>query len=156
LNRFFSLHYLLPFILTVIVILHIAFLHENGSNNPLGISAISDKIPFTPYFTVKDLLGVYLFFYLFLVLCIRILTLIERYFLGNSQIRFGPNKVFVVGLAQIIFDGIKLFLCEFLLIYNLDELIFFFIPLLSFFFILLFFYFLNYYFNLISLIINFF
>jgi ubiquinol-cytochrome c reductase cytochrome b subunit len=50
LNRFFSLHYLLPFVITAIVIVHMAVVHFDGSNNPLGISSISDKISFFTYF----------------------------------------------------------------------------------------------------------
>lgn len=57
LNRFFSFHYLLPFIIAALVIVHILALHEYGSSNPLGISANIDKIPFHPYYTIKDLLG---------------------------------------------------------------------------------------------------
>jgi len=57
LNRFFSLHYLLPFIIAALALVHIIALHEYGSNNPIGISANLDKIPFHPYFTIKDLLG---------------------------------------------------------------------------------------------------
>jgi len=56
LNRFFSLHYLLPFIIAGLSIVHIAALHQYGSNNPLGIFA-GDKVPFTPYMLVKDILG---------------------------------------------------------------------------------------------------
>merc|ERR1712137_1202446 len=56
LNRFFSLHYLLPFVIAGLVIVHIAALHQYGSNNPLGIFA-GDKVPFTPYMLVKDILG---------------------------------------------------------------------------------------------------
>lgn len=55
LNRFFSLHFLFPFIIFAFVILHIILLHEDGSNNPLGTSTYVDRIPFSPYFTVKDL-----------------------------------------------------------------------------------------------------
>jgi len=65
LNRFFSLHYLLPFILAALVVVHLLALHINGSNNPLGISSNTDKIAFHPYFTIKDLLGIILFFILF-------------------------------------------------------------------------------------------
>ena len=56
LNRFFSLHYLLPFVLAGIVILHIWALHVPGNNNPTGISVKSDKdtVPFHPYYTIKD------------------------------------------------------------------------------------------------------
>lgn len=65
LNRFFSFHYLFPFILTGLVGVHIVYLHEHGSNNSLGIIFKSDKIPFTPYFTIKDIYSVMLFFILF-------------------------------------------------------------------------------------------
>lgn len=65
LNRFFSFHYLLPFVLTGLVGCHIVYLHENGSNNALGIIFNNDKIPFTPYFTIKDIYGIVLFFIFF-------------------------------------------------------------------------------------------
>jgi len=57
LNRFFSLHYLLPFLIAGFTILHLAALHQYGSNNPLGINSQVDKISFYPYFYVKDLVG---------------------------------------------------------------------------------------------------
>ncbi len=59
LNRFFALHYLLPFVVVALVFLHIVALHRHGSNNPLGINpgAPRDTIPFHPYYTVKDLVG---------------------------------------------------------------------------------------------------
>lgn len=57
LNRFFSLHFLLPFVLLALVIMHLISLHENGSNNPEGIISSSDKLRFHPYFTSKDLIG---------------------------------------------------------------------------------------------------
>merc|ERR1712054_278167 len=57
LNRFFSLHYLLPFIIAGASIAHIAALHQYGSNNPLGINASVDKVRFYPYFYVKDMVG---------------------------------------------------------------------------------------------------
>jgi ubiquinol-cytochrome c reductase cytochrome b subunit len=57
LNRFFSLHYLLPFIIAGASVVHLAALHQYGSNNPLGSLAIVDKVPFYPYFYVKDLVG---------------------------------------------------------------------------------------------------
>ena len=67
LNRFFSLHYLLPFAIVGVVVLHIVALHQHGSNNPVGIDTKGpqDSIPFHPYYTVKDLfgLGVFLIFY---------------------------------------------------------------------------------------------
>nr|AAV85627.1 cytochrome b [Pyrilia caica]AAV85630.1 cytochrome b [Pyrilia caica] len=57
LTRFFTLHFLLPFMITSLVLVHLTFLHESGSNNPLGIPSNCDKIPFHPYFSLKDLLG---------------------------------------------------------------------------------------------------
>jgi ubiquinol-cytochrome c reductase cytochrome b/c1 subunit len=63
LNRFFALHYLLPFMIAGVVILHIWALHVPGSNNPTGVSVKSsqDTLPFHPYFTVKDALGLVVF-----------------------------------------------------------------------------------------------
>ncbi|MDE0799243.1 MAG: cytochrome b N-terminal domain-containing protein [Rhodospirillaceae bacterium] len=66
LNRFFALHFLMPFVLVGVVILHVWALHIPGSNNPLGINATpKDKIPFHPYYTAKDVfgLGVFLLVY---------------------------------------------------------------------------------------------
>jgi ubiquinol-cytochrome c reductase cytochrome b subunit len=64
LNRFFSLHYLLPFVVSALVIVHIFYLHEHASNNPLGINSNPDKIHLHPYFTTKDLYFFFLFFIL--------------------------------------------------------------------------------------------
>lgn len=68
LNRFFSLHYLMPFVIVALVILHIIFLHEDGSSNPLGVSSAVDQIPF-PYYIVKDIYGIvwFAFFYAYFV-----------------------------------------------------------------------------------------
>nr|BAD17864.1 cytochrome b [Microchirus azevia] len=57
LTRFFTFHFLLPFIVAAATLLHLFFLHESGSNNPAGLTSAGDKIPFHPYFTYKDLLG---------------------------------------------------------------------------------------------------
>nr|AZI94534.1 cytochrome b [Nasua nasua] len=57
LTRFFALHFILPFIISSLAMIHLLFLHETGSNNPSGIPSNSDKIPFHPYYTVKDALG---------------------------------------------------------------------------------------------------
>jgi len=54
---FFSLHYLLPFVIAGLAVVHIIALHEHGSNNPIGIDGNIDKIPFHPYYTTKDLFG---------------------------------------------------------------------------------------------------
>jgi len=61
LTRFFSLHFILPFVLRVIVIFHIVFLHETGSSNPIGVSLNLDKITFSSYFVIKDIFGVMVF-----------------------------------------------------------------------------------------------
>jgi ubiquinol-cytochrome c reductase cytochrome b subunit len=60
-NRFFSLHYLLPFILAALAVVHMLTLHTNGSSNPLGISSNLDKTPMHPYFIFKDLVTIYAF-----------------------------------------------------------------------------------------------
>jgi quinol-cytochrome oxidoreductase complex cytochrome b subunit len=63
LNRFFSLHYLLPFVIVGVVVLHIVALHRFGSNNPLGIDVRGDQdtVSFHPYYTVKDMFGLSVF-----------------------------------------------------------------------------------------------
>jgi quinol-cytochrome oxidoreductase complex cytochrome b subunit len=65
LNRFFSLHFTLPFIIIGLVLLHLVLLHENGSNNPLGIYIKMETIPFYPYFYVKDLFGFVVLMFIF-------------------------------------------------------------------------------------------
>jgi quinol-cytochrome oxidoreductase complex cytochrome b subunit len=67
LNRFYSLHYLLPFVIVAVVMLHMLALHEHGSNNPLGIERKSpkDSLPFHPYYTIKDLVGLGVFMLVF-------------------------------------------------------------------------------------------
>lgn len=61
LNRFFSLHYLLPFVLAALAAMHLLTLHEHGSSNPLGVSGNTDRLPFHPYFVFKDLVTVFVF-----------------------------------------------------------------------------------------------
>ena len=69
LNRFFSLHYLMPFVIAGVVVLHIVALHRFGSNNPIGIDAKGpqDTISFHPYYTIKDMVGVAMFLLLLAV-----------------------------------------------------------------------------------------
>nr|YP_009058667.1 cytochrome b [Hyliota flavigaster]AIM46860.1 cytochrome b [Hyliota flavigaster] len=62
LTRFFALHFLLPFVIAGLTLVHLTFLHETGSNNPLGIPSDCDKIPFHPYYSTKDILGFALMF----------------------------------------------------------------------------------------------
>nr|YP_010586480.1 cytochrome b [Pseudoneureclipsis achim]UZZ44281.1 cytochrome b [Pseudoneureclipsis achim] len=65
LNRFFSFHFIMPFVLTVMMMVHLIFLHEKGSNNPLNINNSFDKIPFNPFFSIKDMLGFILILMIF-------------------------------------------------------------------------------------------
>src|SRR6478609_11776334 len=68
LNRFYSLHYLLPFMIVGVVVLHVWALHVTGQNNPTGVEVKSvpkDTVPFTPYATIKDAFGMVCFFILF-------------------------------------------------------------------------------------------
>jgi len=67
LNRFFSFHFLLPFLIAAMACLHLAVLHKNGSNNPLTVDSSADSINFYPYFFVKDVLGFQWFLILFSV-----------------------------------------------------------------------------------------
>nr|AXS64814.1 cytochrome b [Cleridae sp. 1 KM-2017] len=80
LTRFFSFHFLCPFIIAALVMIHLLFLHQTGSNNPLGMNSNIDKIPFHPYFSFKDILG-FLIMSFFLIT----LTLISPYYLGDPD-----------------------------------------------------------------------
>nr|AWV83183.1 cytochrome b [Auritibicen japonicus] len=80
LTRFYSLHFLMPFIISAMTIIHLIFLHQTGSNNPLGLKSEIDKIPFHPYFSVKDLMGFMLITALFMVF-----ILLEPYLLGDPD-----------------------------------------------------------------------
>lgn len=68
LNRFFAFHFILPFIIAAVVILHILFLHQTGSNNPLGIECNSDRVPFHIYYSIKDILGYLIALFLFIII----------------------------------------------------------------------------------------
>nr|ATI96578.1 cytochrome b [Funisciurus sp. DRC1016] len=80
LTRFFAFHFVLPFIITALVMVHLLFLHETGSNNPSGLIPDADKIPFHPYYTIKDILGL-----LFLILALLILVLFSPDLLGDPD-----------------------------------------------------------------------
>lgn len=71
LNRFFSLHFILPFIIIIIIILHLYFLHLTGSSNPLGSNRNLNKIPFHSYFSYKDIFGFIIFFIIFLIIILQ-------------------------------------------------------------------------------------
>ncbi len=122
LNRFYALHYLLPFVIVAVVLLHLIALHRFGSNNPLGIDmkGPQDTLPFHPYFTIKDLFGlvVFLLIYSFFVFYApNFLGSTENYIPANPMqtpnhivpewyllpyyaiLRSVPNKLFGVILA---------------------------------------------------------
>jgi len=80
LNRFFSLHYLLPFILAALAMLHMITLHQHGSSNPNGITGNVDRVPMHPYFMFKDLVTIFLFF-----LALSIIIFYYPNLLGHSD-----------------------------------------------------------------------
>nr|AIE42913.1 cytochrome b [Xiphophorus birchmanni]AIE42915.1 cytochrome b [Xiphophorus continens]AIE42923.1 cytochrome b [Xiphophorus multilineatus] len=89
LTRFFAFHFLLPFIVTAATLVHLIFLHETGSNNPIGLNSDADKIPFHPYFTYKDLLG-----FVFLLTALTALSLFSPNLLGDPE-NFTPANPLV-------------------------------------------------------------
>lgn len=89
LTRFFSFHFLLPFIVRAFTIIHLLFLHQTGSNNPIGLNRNIDKIPFHPYFSFKDIVG-----FLIIIISLITLTLINPYLLGDPD-NFTPANPLV-------------------------------------------------------------
>lgn len=87
LTRFFSIHFILPFIIIILIIIHLIFIHESISNNPLGTPKNFEIIPFTPYFIWKDFLG---FFFIFLFLIYIILLLPYFFFDPENFIPANP------------------------------------------------------------------
>nr|YP_010309715.1 cytochrome b [Cissites auriculata]UMR54832.1 cytochrome b [Cissites auriculata] len=89
LTRFFTFHFLLPFIISALVMIHLLFLHQTGSNNPLGTKSNIDKIPFHPYFSFKDIMG-----FILLILALVALSLVSPYLLGDPD-NFTPANPLV-------------------------------------------------------------
>nr|YP_008757962.1 cytochrome b [Dopasia harti]AGV03085.1 cytochrome b [Dopasia harti] len=89
LTRFFTLHFALPFGLAGATMIHLLFLHETGSNNPLGISSNTDKIRFHPYYTYKDLFGIIIF-----TSALATLSLLSPDLLGDPE-NFNPANPMV-------------------------------------------------------------
>nr|QNJ33271.1 cytochrome b [Toxeutes macleayi] len=89
LTRFFTFHFLLPFVVAAFVIVHLLFLHQTGSSNPLGTKSDIDKIPFHPYFSFKDILG-----FLVMTMLLTILSLSNPYMLGDPD-NFTPANPLV-------------------------------------------------------------
>ena len=81
LNRFFALHFVLPFVLAALALMHLIALHDSsGSGNPLGISGNYDRLPFSPYFIFKDLITIFLF-----VIILSIFVFFMPNMLGDSE-----------------------------------------------------------------------
>nr|AIW06268.1 cytochrome b [Ephemerella sp. MT-2014] len=80
LTRFFTFHFLLPFLVAAATMIHLLFLHQTGSNNPLGVNSNLDKIPFHPYFSFKDIVG-----FVVLLMVLTTLTLLHPYLLGDPD-----------------------------------------------------------------------
>nr|AAL74306.1 cytochrome b [Clemmys guttata] len=129
LTRFFTFHFLLPFTIMGLTMMHLLFLHETGSNNPTGLNSNTDKIPFHPYFSYKDLLGLILMLALLLTLTLFFPNLLgdpdnltpanplstpphikpEWYFLfAYAILRSIPNKL--GGVLALLFSILVLFL----------------------------------------------
>nr|QGA46890.1 cytochrome b [Reticulitermes tibialis] len=89
LTRFFALHFLLPFAIAAMTMIHLLFLHQTGSNNPLGLNKDTDKIPFHPYFTTKDIVG-----FTITIMILSVVTLSEPYILGDPD-NFTPANPLV-------------------------------------------------------------
>nr|UXW64275.1 cytochrome b [Abia sp.] len=80
LTRFFSIHFILPFIIMAMTMLHLLFLHSTGSSNPLGMNSNLDKIPFHPYFTFKDIMG-----FMIMIFMLMNLVLISPNYLSDPD-----------------------------------------------------------------------
>nr|QGU84918.1 cytochrome b [Gibbovalva kobusi] len=80
LTRFYTFHFILPFIIAMLTMIHLLFLHQTGSNNPLGINSNLDKIPFHPFFSFKDIMG-----FIIMLFLLFILTLKSPYLLGDPD-----------------------------------------------------------------------
>ena len=89
LTRFFAFHFLFPFVIAAFSVLHLLFLHETGSNNPIGLNSNADKISFHPYFSYKDLLG-----FAVLLIALASLALFSPNLLGDPD-NFTPANPIV-------------------------------------------------------------
>lgn len=160
LRRFYSLHFLLPFVLTFLVLIHLFFLHKEGSRNRIGLNRNIDKIEFHPYFTIKDL------YFIMLVICISVLISFfapyllgdpvnnvpanaiqtpvhiqpEWYFLPSYAIlRALPNKtagVLALGLSVVIFYTLIIFNFKFSVKFLTPRMFMFWITVAMFFFLI--------------------
>lgn len=88
LTRFYTFHFLLPFIIRATTIIHLLFLHQTGSRNPLGINRNLRKIPFHPYFSFKDITGFFIIIIILIILC-----LLNPYLLGDPDNFIAANPL---------------------------------------------------------------
>nr|AZL93216.1 cytochrome b [Eupelmus sp. ZJUH_2016012] len=137
LNRFYSIHFILPFIILFMMIIHLYFLHEFGSSNPMGLNSNFFKIPFNPYYSIKDILGFLIILIILILLCLLnpyILSDPENFNKANSMItplhiqpewyflfayailRSIPNKL--GGVIALMLSILILLIMPFLMIYN--------------------------------------
>ena len=131
--RFFAFHFLVPFLIIGLSVVHLVFLHEVGANNPLGVSAFGDSVSFHPYYSYKDLYGFFLFFFLLFCFCLFFPYLLndpenfipanplvtpvhiqpEWYFLfAYAILRAIPNKL--GGVVALLMSIVVLFLVPFI------------------------------------------
>merc|ERR1712055_347171 len=100
LTRFFSFHFICPFVISALVIVHLIYLHQTGSNNPIGTNRNLDKLSFHPFFTIKDFFGFIVTLFLF----------------AYAILRSIPNKlggVIAMLLSIIIWFTLPLFTCKY-------------------------------------------
>lgn len=137
LSRFYTFHFLLPFLILALSIIHLMILHETGSRNPIGLERNVDKIYFYPYYALKDLMGFFFFFILFFFLVLNVPNILrdpdnfipanpivtpvhiqpEWYFLfAYAILRSIPNKL--GGVVALLFSIIILFIIP---IYNIGK-----------------------------------
>jgi ubiquinol-cytochrome c reductase cytochrome b subunit len=110
LNRFYSLHFLLPFVLSALALMHLLTLHTNGSSNPLGVSTNGDKLPMHPYFIFKDLVTILAFIGALAAIVLYAPNLLghsDNYIMANPYyaiLRSVPNKLLgvVAMLASLL------------------------------------------------------
>lgn len=88
LTRFFTFHFLFPFVVAAATMVHILFLHQTGSSNPLGLVRNIDKVPFHPYFTFKDIVG-----FVFILIALILLSLFDPYLLGDPENFIPANPI---------------------------------------------------------------
>lgn len=105
LTRFFSLHFLLPFVVAGLRIVHLLFLHQTGRNNPIGVNRNFDKLTFHPYFTSKDVFGFFVMFFRLRVICFAYPWLLgdpENFIPANplvTPVHIQPEWYFLIAYA---------------------------------------------------------